>query len=351
MKSSGGQVRRLNSPASTLVRWLALGSLSAAFTLWIGVSPVSAQVFVTVNRGLGNMPIAVIDSDPGSPTFNQIVAIMDSDLNGSNSIAFTLDGAFAWVTSCCEPRLGVFNLLYNRLDRVISFDPLSGSHRVAMGTEGLAYVAQAGPNQILIFDSADYSLVGTIPLDQAPVDLSIRPDGRFLYTTNSNFLGTNVFVIDTLTREVSRTILIPNADGQGLRFSPDGAFAYMVKNCNLPGAGVVVIDTLSYAVRELPPYVRCPRPAAFRPDGGTVYFPDVSRVSVFDTQTNSWTTPIELPNPRAAGLMTVSSQYYAYVTSHAVGEEDVVYVIDTLTNRIISTISGFQGSLGVINSM
>jgi len=49
--------------------------------------------------------------------------------------------------------------------------------------------------------------------------------------------------------------------------------------------------------------------------------------------------------------MTVSSQYYAYVTSHAVGEEDVVYVIDTLTNRIISTISGFQGSLGVINSM
>lgn len=345
---------RLNPEARRLLRWCASIHLSIAFTVALGASPAFAQVYVSVNRGLGNQPIAVVDSDYASPTFNQIVAVIDSDLYIPDSITFTPDGAYAWLTSVGvsdeDERVEIIDLLSNSAAGFIFLDPNSGGHFVAIGPDGLAYMSGNNPNSISIFNTVDGSLVATIPIDQPVSSLVIRPDGLFIYATLADESG--IMVFDTVTRQVSTIIPVVIRGYGPVRFTPDGAFAYVGNNCS-PGR-VVAIDTLSYEIHELPSTnLVCPFGIAFRQDGSLAYVTDLyaSTVKVFDTQAGTWAAPIDLPDGRHPIGITVSPLGYAYVEAGVIGQEDVVVVIDTLTNRIVTTISGFQGGLGVINSM
>ena len=164
-----------------------------------------------------------------------------------------------------------------------------------------------------------------------------------------------ILVISAVTREIVATIPVPRGS-TGVSFGPDGAYAY-VKTTTC-GPNVQIIDTLANQVVGEVPETPCANDIAFRPDGAAAYITyynpalTTSGVRVIDTGTRRVVATIRLSDNAAWTYgITASSVGYAYVEASNQDFTQTVFVIYTLSNNVIGTVSGVTGFPGLLKAM
>ncbi|PFK10499.1 hypothetical protein COI98_24105, partial [Bacillus cereus] len=65
-----------------------------------------------------------------------------------------------------------------------------------------------------------------MPVGTAPIGIAIKPDGDFVYVTNSSSSSNNVSVINTGSNSIVATIFVGNLPSS-VAIKPDGDFAYV----------------------------------------------------------------------------------------------------------------------------
>ena len=165
------------------------------------------------------------------------------------------------------------------------------------------YVANSDSDTVSVLNSAD-AIIATIAVGGQPWSVAVSPDGGTAYVSNRT--SGDVSVIDATTLRVRSTIPV-GAQPCGLEVSQDGHLLY--------------VDVY----RE-------------------------SLVAVVDTRTDQIVTKISVgdKNKRPYGMAISPSGDTIYATNVDAGSNSsTVSVIDTRTNRLTATISGFVGATGV----
>lgn len=272
---------------------------------------VAMQGSDTTGDGRG---LAVIDSDPTSATYNQVVDFVE--LPDIRPYAAT------WVETANGSRL-----------------------YVSSAGDG---VTAAPKNRVVVLDPAnDYAQVAEINLatdgtsDTQPWRFVVSPNGDYVYVLNKEV--DTVSKIDTSTNTVVATIPfgqgVPDSTTQAFAISPDGSRVYAVEN-----SGVRVIDTASNTV--VGSVTGTPQNLgmlAFMPDGKRAYLTvqGSPTVLVIDTDPTSATynqvmpEQVDLsPENLPSNVVVNSDGTLAYFTAYAGN----VYVVDTATNTVIDTV-------------
>jgi YVTN family beta-propeller protein len=158
------------------------------------------------------------------------------------------------------------------------------------------YVATYESPDLLVMDTADLTVVASVPLGKdTGLDVAIDPSGSLVYVARQ--YGGEVTVVDAASNTV--VAQIPGLPAQGsLALHPDGTRLYVSQ----PGAGMVsVVDTTSRRVIARVDGAR-PWGLAVHPDGSRLYVANAgnSTISVFDTATNALITtiPAQQSSPR-----------------------------------------------------
>ena len=130
------------------------------------------------------------------------------------------------------------------------------------GPAPLVYVTNGGSNNVSVIETANNTVVATVPVGSFPVGVGITPDGAFAYIANSN--SNNVSVIETTNNTVVATVPVGSFP-VGVEITPDGAFAYVT---NRFGNTMSVIETTNNTVVATIPVSSRPFYLDFTSDGG-----------------------------------------------------------------------------------
>lgn len=207
----------------------------------------------------------------------------------------------------------------------------------------LAYISERASNELLVFDTATNTVVGSIPLPGEPSNMGFHPDGMFVYV--GTYPIASVTVVDTSTNAV--TAVVPNGGDHSLLpvTNPSGTRVYVG---NGRGNSAVVIDSNSNTVvATIPLGSAGGKPLfsgspAIHPTRNLGYITSAdgdvhglnSFVTVFDTSTNTIITQIPLNGAHPIDIAIHPSGAFAY-TADFLG---TVSVIDTATNALVQTI-------------
>lgn len=290
----------------------------------IALSPDSKRVYVAnngVNDNSDGRSISVIDSDPTSATYNQVIDTIH------------LPEIRPWAVAAVNTPNGT------RL------------YVSSAGTDD-----QIGPlNRVLVIDPATKQTVDEIDLAPAgsndktqPWRFAVSPDGRDVYVLNRQI--DTVSRIDTATNTVIATIPFgdgtPDATSQGMGITPDGTRIYVVDHGNLQVISTEtnqVVDTVIGVPWTPPPVEDATNilgTISFLPNGSrayaTVQLNPNQLVIDTDPASPTYNTVIDTVNigvyPNNVSVSPDGS--LAYVTAY----DGDVYVIDTVTNALIETV-------------
>ncbi len=131
-----------------------------------------------------------------------------------------------------------------------------------------AWVCNKDDNTVSIINLTTKSVLDTISVGSAPMDVCITPDGRQAWVTNFN--DDTVSVIDVATRAVTVTIGLPPGSGpEGIAITPDGTQAWVCDAAANPGALSVINVAAPHAVTTfaISSSAIGPSSIAIRPDG------------------------------------------------------------------------------------
>jgi YVTN family beta-propeller protein len=247
-------------------------------------------------------------------------------------------------------------------------------------------VVSIGSNSVTFIDTTTNAVKHVSYLGRAPHEASFTPDGKEVWVT---VRGENyVDVLDGTTYEEKTRITVPNGPGMQI-FSPDGKYGYVCSSFN-PETDVISVaeHKIVGKVQQASPF--CPNIAA-TPDGSQVWFTlkDTGKIQIFDAR-----PPFSLFKTLDTGPITNHVNFvrnargvFAYVTIGGLNEVNVyraadftqvatipvgklphgiwpsgdgtrIYVglenddgliaIDTLSNRVIATVSIGQAPQAVI---
>jgi YVTN family beta-propeller protein len=221
-----------------------------------------------------------------------------------------------------------------------------------------AYVANSGDGTVSVIDIATNTNIATINVS-GPVSIAVSPDGSKVYVVSGNpncpfisALGC-VVVIDAATNTVTDQIECTKCSG--ITVSPDGSKYYV---STIDGWWVSVFDTATNTlIGGLPTSSRVSRGIAASPDGKRLYVASsleagdlTGTITVIDLTTGAdiATIPLGTGNPQQdpAGIAVSPGSGKVYVATVAVGVIDspsILWVIDTVTNKVIRKI--FVGDL------
>ncbi len=194
------------------------------------------------------------------------------------------------------------------------------------------YVFNTTAKRINILDTISHADTGlfidTTPYG-GPLDGSLSPDGRWLYTTL--FAGNSVLVINAITHTPVMTIPVGSWPW-GIAFSPDGQYAFVA---NMASNSVSVIDVDRQMVTATIPVGNPAHYVAVSPCLRKVYvtIPNSDSVSVIDMETLTVTNVIT-GQSTSIGVTFSPQGDRAYVGNQgalAIG------VIDTASESVIAT--------------
>jgi YVTN family beta-propeller protein len=183
----------------------------------IGLTPDGTRAYVA---NAGSDPrtctttpgsVAVVDTDPASPTYDMVVASIDV-ASGATGVAISPNGRRTYVANRCagsvsvidsHPSSGTFNT-------VIATIPVGdGPFAVTMAPNGArAYVSNEVSSSITVVDTASSTALATLPLSSAPRGLDVTPDGSRLYV--ALHATARVVAVDAATLEVLGAIAVEN---------------------------------------------------------------------------------------------------------------------------------------------
>jgi YVTN family beta-propeller protein len=301
-------------------------------------APSSAQVFGYISDNL-DRTISVINTRADA-----VVATIDLGIPYPYGVACHPDGTKVYVSGTGVASAGTIYLID------VATQAWADSVAVGKSPNGLTvlpdgsrvYVANGTDDTVSVIDTATFTSVDTIPLDEntEPYGVVAHPDSSTVYV--SNYVGSSVSVIDVATGTVTTTIPV-QAKPRGITIDPDGNFVYVA---NSEADSVSVIDTATNTVVDTIIVgginADFPYALAIHPDGGTLYVSlhrvststPISSVAVVDTTTRSQTLQIT-GFWSALGLSVHPAGDRLYVVD---GDLDAVQVIDTSTNTVIDTV-------------
>ncbi|USU18516.1 YncE family protein [Paraburkholderia fungorum] len=248
-------------------------------------------------------------------------------------------------------------------------------------------VVSIGSNSVTFIDTATNRVKHTTYVGRSPHEAFFTPDGREVWVT---IRGENyIQVLDGKTYEPTKRIIVPNGPGMTI-FSPDGRYGYIVSSFT---PEMVVVDTKSYKivgnVKQASPF--SPDLAA-TPDGKQVWLTlkDIGKTQVinalppFNTLALIDTGPIT----NHVNIVRNANGQFAHVTVGGLNEVKVfttsdkpelvatipvgalphglwpsgdgarIYIglengngvtaIDTMTNKVVSTIASGQSPQGMV---
>ncbi len=142
-------------------------------------------------------------------------------------------------------------------------------------------VVSIGSNAVTFIDTATNAVKHITYIGRAPHEAFYTPDGKEVWVT---VRGENyVAVLDGTSFEEKARITTPNGPGMQI-FSPDGKYGYVCSSFNPEAVVITVADhQIVGRVPQASPF--CPNIAA-TPDGGQVWFTlkDTGKVQVFDAR-------------------------------------------------------------------
>ncbi|MDT8300582.1 MAG: c-type cytochrome [Sedimentisphaerales bacterium] len=200
-------------------------------------------------------------------------------------------------------------------------DYLSPSAMVADNQAGKLYIAQSTAKQVAVFDISTGTVKKTYSLRLKPSGLALSPDKSLLYVTCASPNG-QVKVINLQTGKITRTLPAGHTPTAPV-LSSNAKILYV---CNRFDNNISVIDLDSSKQVTQIPVKREPVAAALTPNGKFLFVNNhiptgaanrgniAAVVSVIDTMTNRVTTTIELPNGTTAlqGICISPDGRYAY---------------------------------------
>ena len=252
-------VRIVDTATNTVTDVMTIPTLSSNF---ISVNDDGTLIYAGVD---GGHSIGVIDSDPASPTFESVIAVIPVG-SGVSGQALSPDGS--------------------RL-----------------------YVNNYSSGSVSVIDLESKTLIATVPVGTSPWDIAITPDGTRAFVVNTD--SASVSVIDTSTNTVTATVGVANRS-HGVALSANGARVY-VANSN--SNTVTVIDTATNTVIKTIGVSAFPSQVSSSPDGSLVYVAaeSANAVTVIDTSTD--TVIATVPVGRYPWGVTVGPNGDAYVSN------------------------------------
>jgi YVTN family beta-propeller protein len=184
------------------------------------------------------------------------------------------------------------------------------------------YVTNSWNDNVSVIDTAINTVTATVPVGRFPEGIAINPTGTKVYVTNS--LDDNVSIINTSTNDVIATVNV-GINPVGVAVNPEGTKVYVtnVGNFSVPDNTVSVIDTATENVTATVKVGQQPVGISVSPDGEKVYVANNGddNVSVIDTATNNVTATVNVRNkPPASEQFIVSPPIAALFGSPTLGK-------------------------------
>jgi YVTN family beta-propeller protein len=248
-------------------------------------------LYVNNNQGNSLTPIDPVTGQPGA----------EIPVDDPYNLYFSPDGKYALVMAEREQRIDVRDPTTWELITSISV-PHPGVNHADFSADGLTMFASCEfSGWVVRIDLSTFQITGEVEVGGEPIDVRMSPDASVVYVANHVKNGGGVSVIDPVG--MTEAAFIPTAAGaHGLYPSRDGTQLYVTNR----GAGSVT--AVDFATRA--------PVATWTIDGGGS--PDMGGVS--DDGTQFW----------------VSGRY-----------NDVVYVFDTATGRLLQKIPVGHGPHGL----
>ncbi len=338
-------------------------------------SLLTGSILLPLSAFAGQAPFAA--SDPDIPVSSKDRVYAAEQFSNTVSVTDPATNKLLGVIRLGDPQPGNMSPLYKGqvLVHGMGFSP---------DRETIAVVS-IGSNSVTFIDTATNTVKHTTYVGRSPHEAFYTPDGKEVWVTvrGEDYIS----VIDANTFEEKTQIKVPAGPGMQI-FSPDGKYGYICSSFNPETVVVNVADKQIVGhVKQASPF--CPNIAA-SPDGKQVWFTlkDTGKVQVFSAE-----APFDLiktidtgPITNHVNLVINKNGSFAYVTVGGLNEVKVfrtdnfdqvatipvgnlphgvwpsgdgtrVYVglenadamaaIDTLTNKVIATISIGQAAQAV----
>jgi len=302
------------------------------------VTPASEAFVANFNSGV----LSIIDT-------GQNVLLPQSVQVGGGPIGVAVNPVtnLAYVTNSTSANLSVVDLTKNTLVTTI---PTSGAGPwgVAVSpTTNKVYVSNNQGNSVSVIDvtpnvATSNTVIATVllPSGSAPKGLALNPASNRLYV--ANFGSNSVSVIDT----VKNTLLATFSVGSGpvdVAVNPQTSLLYVANNGINVVSVITVSNDLDQLLSSIPVGIGAQR-VAINPAASLLYVTVInSGLAVVDLTGNALLTTIPVGN-NPQGVAVKPSANRIYVANFG---SNSVSVINSLTNTVIATISGFVQPNGV----
>jgi len=207
------------------------------------VSPDGNWLYVSIGGSAGIEEITIINTNTNTVVDN--IHLID----GMYDIAISPDGNTLYGVCPSSNTLCVINIKTKQVTAVVPVGKQPAA--LVLSPDGSRlYVANSIDGTISVINTSSKLVIGTISVGQDPASLTISPDGSRVYSSNSGFgyyggasdLST-VSVINTANNTVIATIPV-GVWAQGISITPDGSEVY-VANSGYQVYGAILPGTVS----------------------------------------------------------------------------------------------------------
>lgn len=206
------------------------------------------------------------------------------------------------------------------------------------------------------------TVVATIKVGDTPAGIAITLDNRFAFVANNNNDGIpggdTVSVIDLTNNTVAKTITDPSFnEPYTVTINADGTRAYIT---NSNSTTITIIDIATLSVIGIISGFDGPSGMVITPDGNRAYVNNYggpsgvgsgfgTTVRVVDLNTNTIIGAPIIVGLAPAALAITPDGAFVYVINYTNGNlgSGTVGVIQTSTNKLVNTITGFSGPFGI----
>ena len=196
---------------------------------------------------------------------------------------------------------------------------------------------------IAVFDIAQNKVVGMLQAGSDPENFAVSQDGKTLYVSNEDASG--VSFLDIASGKLTKTIKTGD-EPEGVTLTPDGKLIY---STNEADGTVTVIDPEAGKLIKTIKVGRRPRNVVFMPDGKHAYVnaENDGAIGYLDTVKNKMIEPISIGKPgeiKPMGMALSTDAAKLYVST---GRGKMLFVIDTATNKPVTSFEIGQRPWGI----
>ncbi|HEX2977611.1 MAG TPA: PKD domain-containing protein [Candidatus Babeliales bacterium] len=311
---------------------------TGASAVILGNRPASSFTIISDTEIQAVVPLGTA----GTVDVRVTVGSQTSPLTRNDFYTYTQDSWNGIISAINQDAITLFDTANNTINGTIPL-PSDSLASVITPDGTKIYAAYSDQGLVSVIDAATNTIIMNIPTPIAgpgAFDIIVSPDGTRVYV--SNFTSGFVTVIDTINNTVITDILLSPGLGS-LSVTPDGSTVFVD---NFSSGNVTPIDTASFTPGTSITTGFTPGAIAITPDGTIAYatsaFAVNNNITIIDvaTQTSIGTIPFPLgAGPYGAFILpTGTTMYVANI------ENDTVSVVDLTTNTIVNTINLVPGS-------